>query len=463
MKSEKLPGRLLSVALYALPVIFCAFTYVLMTATAEDVLWKSWMFPNWQSAASYAFGYNARLSDMYAYAADTIFDYKFSFGADTVLRLFDTLMAVGIIYLITAAVLARRPRLRAKDGMAFSLVFLFVYLSPYCDSLMLALSHIHNYLVIGIFSALFLLPFGVKLRGGKLPKGVWFCPVMLVCGFLFGFSSNVTPAAFLVAAACYGIYLLFRGERPGLKRLLTSWELYAVIGVLAACVLMYGFGSGVSHYTGGYAANDYISLSDVLSDPLFYAFKLKNHIFDNSWDFAPCLAALAVSLIAETALYRKRLFGNENGGGVRFSAVCLLFVTMHTLAVSQILINVDSNPLLRLMMPAYFVTVAGVGFTLVRLGRLIAPDGRAVTAMAAAVALTAAAVTADMGRFKVLQHRNTADILNYISESEGPDVYVSRSVLDDKRSKLFNFDQYPFVSDWIMPQNIDGKNIILTD
>ena len=441
--------KMISGLLYLLPVLFLTAAYVLMTVTGEDVLQGAGSGGGSLYGIITAFNYNARLSDMYAYGVMPHFDYQFSFGPDTVFRLLDIAMAMGILYIMTRIILGRRPGLNTADGLTFGLVFLFVYLSRYCDSLYVAFSHIHNYLIIGLFSRLFLLPFALKLLGQRLPEGPAFQVVMLVCGFLFGFSGNVTPAAFLAALLCWGIFRCLTGWRPRPK---SSWELTAVAGVLAACFVMYVLGSGVSHYTSADYQVDYISFSDALRSPVW----VLRHILSNFRAMTPCLVPMVISLIFEIYLYRKN---RSTSGGVSFSAACLMFVTLHTLAVTQVLVR----EILRLMIPAYFAAIVSVGFTVVRtLGSLKIPE-KAILAGAAATALVMAAATVDMARLRVEYNRVIASVLEEIRLAEGDTVHISREALLAEESRLFGFTQYPFMADWTLSQPVYGKYIVLTD
>lgn len=451
MKKKSTPIMVLNITLYVFPIIFFIITYLFMTVSAEDVLQGAGTRGSILYALSWAFDYNARLSDMYAYAVINRFDYQFAFGIDTVFRLIDVIFAAGMIYLITFIIIGKRPRLR--HGPIFAAAAMAVYLCPFCDSLYLGFSHIHNYLIIGTFSMLLMLPFALKLQGHTVPKGWGFSALMLVLGFLFGFSSNITPAAFLLALIIAMAYTVIRKKRFDIRTVLRPWEFTAVLGMLAAIAIMYGAGNGISHYTsGGYSElTDYIPLSSALIAPVW----VLRHIAENLRAMAPCLVTLALALAAELALLRKGVYKD---GGARFSAVCLLFVTAHTISMTQIYIR----PLFRLIMPAYFVTLAGVGFTARRLLSLL-PIKRFITALSLAVLLLTAAATVDIAVFRAEYNRAIAVVLESIRAAEGDTAEVPRAALEVPRSPVFGFTQFPLVQDWTLGQSIYGKKITLVD
>lgn len=451
MKKVSTPIKALNLLLYVFPIIFLITTYLFMTVSAEDVLQGAGTRGSVLYALNWAFDYNARLSDMYAYAVINRFDYQYAFGIDTVFRLIDVALAAGIIYLITFIILGKRPSLR--HGPIFAATAMAVYLCSYCDSLYLGFSHIHNYLIIGLLSLLLILPFALELQGKTLPKGVGLRALMLVLGFLFGFASNVTPAAFLLTLIIAAAYATVRKKRFVIRNTLKSWKFAAALGILAAMALMYGAGNGVSHYTsGGYSEfSDYIPFSSVIIAPVW----VLRHMAENFRTMAPCLVPLALALAAELALLRKGIYKD---GGVRFSAACLLFVTAHTLAMTQIYIR----PLLRLAMPAYFVTLVGVGFTARRL-LLLLPIKRFLPAFGAALLLLIATATVDMAVFRTEYNRSAFEVLESIRTADGNTAEVSRAALEVPKSPIFGFTQFPLVQDWTLGQSIYGKKITLVD
>lgn len=456
MQTNGKMNKTLTAVLYVLPVIFLIITYFCMTVTTEDMFQYAGVKSDYTFGFTQAFKYNSRLSDMYAWTIIRGFDYQFKFGfPDTLFRTVDVLSAVGIVLMITWVILGKRPRLRLPDGAVFCGVTLALFLNHWCESLYVAFSHIHNYLFICFFSMLLFLPFSLKILGREVPQGPLMCVFMLLCGFLFGFSSNVTPAAFLIVIFIAGLYLLFRKKLKPLS-LLKLWELWAVIGILCACYVMYVVGRGYSAYTtGGYAEYTfYISIRDALRNPGL----LISHILHNLYVILPCILVLTSALIFEIAAYKKELFNTGSRRPVWFSAICLLFVLAHCIAMSQI----HMDTIIRLFMPAYLVTVMSVGFTAVRVLRLACLSMTARRLAAVLTAALMAAAVSDMAYSRISYSSAVHQILETVRTSPDEVVYVPRSAFDVKKTDIFGFYQDPMLTDWSSDHPVYGKHIELT-
>ncbi len=454
-KSEK-AEKAISLLLYLLPALFLIACYLFMTVTAEDVLQGAACKRGYLFSIIDTFNYNARLSDMYAWTIIKLFDYRFQFGIDTIVRLLDAAAAYGIMYIMTGMALKSRPRLKLSHSMAFGAVFMAVYLSKYCTSLYIAFSHIHNYLVIGLFTFLFLIPFYRALTEEKLPSGPWFYPLMLALGFLFGFSSNITPAAFLVAWIVTVIYRAVK-NRGSDRKPAALWEICGIAGILIACVLMYGFGSGVSHYTSVDYGVDYIGISELLSSPITNGLRAINHIVDNFHAMYPCIVAIALALAFEFAAYKKNLFGEDKPIGIRVVLAGMLFVVMHILAMSQI----RAEGIIRLAMPAYFVSIVVGGFSGARILSLAAPRRKAVLSFAAVMVLVLAAAFGDMARFRIRYSNQITPVLEAIRNNPEETVWVNENDLAVMDSDIFGFTQYPILQSWANSQKVYDKTVQL--
>ena len=460
IKKQKKADVVLSVFLYSLPVVFFAACYFLMTVTGEDLLQGAGRGNLSLSRASEAFSFNARLSDMYAWTVIGVFDYRFCFGVDTIFRAVDVLMGTSIIYIISCIGIGRRLRVRIGDALVFNAVFLAVLLNKNCESLYIAFSHIHNYLIIGFFSLLFFVPFARKLQGLSVPDGIGFKLYMIISGFLFGFSSNVTPITFLVSfAICFLtwlVYMICTGKKVNPKKLLVSWETFAITGVLAACALMYGMGRGFSSYINdGYInATDYISFESIFFSPGTFIPKTLNHVFENFREMLPCILLMLFALLAEVVMYRIKHRKGSDLHGIVFVACCTLFVIMNVLAMSQV--NILS--LIRLVMPAYFVTVSAVCFTALRLIKLIKPQKAVAYVCSVALTFMSLGMTVDVSAHRYEYNRRIGQVIQKFEETKNGFYYIPYSMIHIEKSRIFGFNQYCFVQDWVVGQvEICGK------
>lgn len=457
MKKEKWGSRSLGIILYVIPIIFLAVTYILMTVAAEDIFQGAGTDSDFISGALNAFRYDSRFSDMYAWSVIRAFDYQFSFGIDTLFRLIDVAISGGIIYIITMLILARRPGLRLKDGAVFATVFFIIFANNNYESLYLAFSNVHNYLIIGFFTLLFSLPFGWKLLNRPLPKNGLFTVAMFLCGFMFGFSCNITPAAFLLTLIIVFFFAVIN-KKINWSKFLRSWEFASVLGIAAACILMYGVGNGFSAYTGSsdyLITTDYISFSELLAEPVKNIPRVLSHIVDNFRDMAPCCIAIGMMLIFEVTMSKK---GNDKGG-VRLVGCGLLFVVAHTLAMSQILVSSS----MRLIMPAYFIAVAAVGHGIFHMLELAELSEKSLIVYGIVIGIFVSVATTDMAVYRINYNRSMAEVLEGIRQTEGDIAYVSRSALEPGESGVFGFTQYPLILDWTLEKPIYGKYVVLID
>ena len=255
---------ILSLILYAIPLIFFIICYFLIITSGEDIYQGANTTPDIIGDSIAAFNYNARLSDMYAWSVINFFDYKYSFGIDTIFRLLDVAMGMGIIYLMTYFALGHKPRLKISDATWFLFCFVMIFLTPHGRTLYAGFSVVHNYLIITLSTLVFLLPFIRLARNQTTQNKAWFALYMLVVGFAFGFSSNLTPIAFLITYAIAKTYSVIKHRSK-----INKWEVTGVIGTLVGISIQYLLGPGVASYINGdYSITyDYVSIGKMFSEP----------------------------------------------------------------------------------------------------------------------------------------------------------------------------------------------------
>ncbi len=456
--------KIFSTILYALPVLFLTSCYFLMSVTGEDLLQGAGLKENYLSGAEMAFEYNARLSDMYAWMVIRFFDYRFSFGIDTIFRTLDVLMGTGIIYIIAYVSIGRRLRMRISDALVFNIVFCAVFLNRNCDSLYVAFSHIHNYLIIGIFSMLFFVPFARKAQGFSLPDSWWFKLIILVSGFLFGFSSNVTPVAFLICfTVCMIIrliYIICKKENIRFKKIILSWEAFAVIGVILSCLLMYCQGKGYSAYINEeyIKMTDYISFENIFSNPAEFIPKTINHIYENFYAMLPCLVLLFIALLLEIAAYKTDVESDNNRCGITFLSICTLFVVIHVLAVSQI----ELVSIIRLVMPAYFVSVSAVFFSMIKLIKRIDLKRAFLSFISVIMIVFTSTMVVDVAVHRYEYNGQIEKVLQAINKTENGFYYIPYTNIHIEESNFFGFIQYKFLQEWMVGEaEVYGKTVYI--
>jgi hypothetical protein len=447
------------VALFALPILFFAIVYFLQVVSSEDIFQGAGRPVSIINDAINAFHWSARLSDMYAWLVINFFDYTFKFGIDTIFRLVDVTLAAGIFYVMGVIVLDRRPRLEIRDALLFGISFLALFLSDYSRSLITSFSHIHNYLLITLLSLLFLLPFVRQLRGKYLSPRPITKFMMLVIGFLFAFSSNVTPATFIITAGLVNSYDRLAQRRTfNFNKILHSWQIFAVAGMLVAMFVVYVIGPGFSSYTHGYNSS-YVSIKSLISTPLATGAALVGNMAHNFQLAASALLMMLLVVLVEYVIARKKLIPKhkEPIAGIGFSAIALLFFIVHILAVSQI--DVPASKMTRILLPAYICVIVSVLFTVNRLVILADIKKKTLFLLAIPVILLTSVITADIGAVMV-QHRQQASIvLERIKHTEGKDVCVTQADEPTAKSPILKYYQAKLFIDWSMPATIYNKQV----
>ena len=457
--SEKSRSQIiLSLILYAIPLAFFVVCYFLIITSGEDIYQGANTTPDIIGDSIAAFRYNARLSDMYAWSVINFFDYKYSFGIDTIFRLLDVAMGMGIIYLMTYFTLGRRPRLKISDATWFLFCFVMIFLTPHGRTLYAGFSVIHNYLIVTLSTLIFLLPFIRLIRKQKLPGKVWFVIAMLLAGFVFGFSSNLTPIAFLITFALVMIYLLVRNKRTKLA----GWEISGVIGVVVGVAIQYLLGPGVTSYiNSGYSTTyDYVSFSQILLEPLPSIIRLIKHAVVNYGRvLLPLLLVLVVCLviylIARKIGRKKARVLADNTSNNKLLAVIALFVIVHIAIASQIRFPI------RIVLPAYVMSIVCLGIVLHRLLRQL--NRPIKTIFTCCLALVAAAITVVRLSTAITYAQKVDPVFEQARESNGQPFCVNYEDIRSNVLPVVYLGQEDMLVDWAMPETIYDTAITFCD
>lgn len=448
---------ILSLILYAIPLAFFVVCYFLIITSGEDIYQGAHTTPDIIGDSIAAFRHNARLSDMYAWSVINFFDYKYSFGIDTIFRLLDVAMGMGIIYLMTYFALSRRPRLKISDATWFLFCFVMIFLTPHGRTLYAGFSAIHNYLIITLSTLIFLLPFVRLIQGRHIPNGAWLKLCMLVAGFIFGFSSNLTPIAFLITYAIARTCSIIRRRSA-----ICNWEVAGVAGVLIGVTIQYALGPGVTSYINGdYSTTyDYISIGRIFSEPLTSTVSLAKHIIINYGRvLSPLLLVFVVCftiyLIARKIKQQRPIIRPTNKQDNAILSAGSLFTVVHIAIASQI-----EFPL-RIILPAYIVGVICLAVLLRSMLNQLSKHVKSTFTFA----MLLLSIVVVVARFilAISYSQKILPVLEFIKNSSEQSLCISRESINSTTIPLVYLGQESILADWAMPETIYGKTITFCD
>lgn len=452
--------KFLTYLLYSLPVVFFGVCYFLMTVWGEDIIQGAGTAPDVWNDIVGAFRHNSRLSDMYAWTVINFFDFQYSFGADTIFRLIDVVMATGIIYLLTSLVLGRWPRLKLKDSLVFALCFLVIFVTPHGYTLYRGFSVIHNYLIIGLATVAFGLPFVRSLAGQKVPKMYqkwWFA---LIIGLIFGMSSNITPIAFLICFVLVKVWQMWRTKSGGEAWKLPAWQIWMLAGMVITVAVAYIFGAGVSTYANNpvYTETyDYVALSGVLANLGGSLVRIVKHMvvnFGYSFGLILGMAVILGGLAWVTSKVQGRKFrilptSSSECGVV---AGCVVFATIYLLCGSQIMLPV------RLALPAYLALVVALGVLVY--DWWIKSELTEAIAIGVLMAILMVAMVIIKADFALEYRAQMAQVLTAIEAAPDEVVCISPEIARPKKLPFINLGQDETFAEWALPyMTVYGKEV----
>ena len=390
---------------------------------------------------------------MYAWSVINFFDYKYSFGIDTIFRLLDVAMGMGIIYLMTYFALGHKPRLKISDATWFLFCFVMIFLTPHGRTLYAGFSVVHNYLIITLSTLVFLLPFIRLARNQTTQNKAWFALYMLVVGFAFGFSSNLTPIAFLITYAIAKTYSVIKHRSK-----INKWEVTGVIGTLVGISIQYLLGPGVTSYINGdYSITyDYVSIGKIFSEPFASIVSLAKHVIINYGRvllplllvFTVCFAVYIIARKSKQPKPAIRPTSKQDDAALR---VGILFMTIHIAIASQI-----EFPL-RIVIPAYVVGVACL--TIVLKNMLSQLNKRIKTTFTCAVLLASIAIVTARFVLAISYSQKIQPVLDYIKSYPQYTLCIPKESIASSTIPAIYLGQEPILADWAMPETIYGKTI----
>ena len=425
----------------------------MIITSGEDIYQGANTTPDIIGDSIAAFNYNARLSDMYAWSVINFFDYKYSFGIDTIFRLLDVVMGMAILYLMTYFALGRKPRLKISDATWFLFCFVMIFLTPHGRTLYAGFSVVHNYLIITLSTLVFLLPFIRLARNQTTQNKAWFALYMLVVGFAFGFSSNLTPIAFLITYAIAKTYSVIKHRSK-----INKWEVTGVIGTLVGISIQYLLGPGVTSYINGdYSITyDYVSIGKIFSEPFTSIVSLVKHVIINYGRvllplllvFTVCFAVYIIARKSKQPKPAIRPTSKQDDAALR---VGILFMTIHIAIASQI-----EFPL-RIVIPAYVVGVACL--TIVLKNMLSQLNKRIKTIFTCAVLLASIVIVTARFVLAISYSQKIQPVLDYIKSYPQYTLCIPKESIASPTIPAIYLGQEPILADWAMPETIYGKTI----
>lgn len=465
--------KFLTCLLYGLPVIFFGVCYFLMTVWGEDIIQGAGTAPDVWNDIVGAFRHNSRLSDMYAWTVINFFDFQYSFGVDTIFRLIDVAMATGIIYLLASLILGRWPRLQLKDSLVFALSFLVILVTPHGYTLYRGFSVIHNYLIIGLATVAFGLPFVRSLAGQKVPKIYqkwWFA---LIIGLIFGMSSNITPIAFLISFVLVKLWQMWQfnrkkseisekseGEAGKVAWKIPAWQGWMLAGMVITVAVAYIFGAGVSTYANNpvYTETyDYLAFSEILTNFGGSLVRVVKHIvvnFGYSFGLILGMAMILGGLAWVTSKVQGRKFRILPTSSSECGVVvgCVVFATIYLLCGSQIMLPV------RLALPAYLALVVALGVLVYDWWiRSELTENVAIGVLMAVLMVAMVIIKAD---FALEYRAQMAQVLTAIEAAPDEVVCISPEIARPKKLPFINLGQDETFAEWaLLYMTVYGKEV----
>ena len=475
-KSSKLSQslkKLLTSALYILPVIFFMLCMFLLTATEEDVAQGAGTSPNiWHDVVE-SFEDNGRIADMYARSVIDFFDYQYYFGVDTIFRLLDVLALTSILVLLSSIILGRRPRWHIKDALVFAGCFLLIFLLPYGYTYYRGFSMVHNYAIISLALLGFCLPFLRKITGDRISK-IYQNPIFaILIGLIFGISANFPPLAVLAVIILAKIWQLIKSRKSSKSHRvdwrvlkMEQWEGLMFGAMIAGMIFIYTFGPGVSGYLESpvyIETYDYVAISDIFHNFGASCTRLISHAIKNfARTFGPAIFILITTgLLAWLTQHKKVKTWHwlpKSADTRNVLLAILVFCVFSTLCGMQIIMPV------RLCLPAYL----GLVIAIVILEKFWWRKASLASSLALSGAMITATITVIVirGFFSVTTYQRVGKALDYIKNSEqGNLCIVDTEVVSPYHTpwKIFQQEETFVNRGASVPQTFYGKSVIFCE
>lgn len=434
-------------ACYIVVPVFFALLYLLMTMSYEDIL-----HTRWNAGGSIGdllvtvYNYLPRLGEFYQHVAMWFMDVQTTLGFGLILRLIDALICVALIYLLTVFVLKRRPRLAYKDALIYVGFFVLLMFFETSEVFMYRFSYVHNYILALLVTVGFLLPYRLELHTSRPLALVG----MVLLGFLFGISNEVTPIAATVILIAIGIiHKITTGIT--IKQFIKKYRLQiaGLIGIILGLLFFY-LGAGIEGRTnGGYGAiYEYVHLTEVFSHPRYAIATLIDHFWYNLRYLAFAIALLFI-IIFSAFIRHKQSKPNQLPLHLCILAFCILFLGASSL------IKLHDDIYTRFLAPVYVAIFVSIFAYLNEQLSHANVDLRVFTKASCVVCLgISILMTTDMAYAMLRYHIQISPICDkviqedqVVTTEEYPNPYM-------ESSPIFHFRQ-------LTPVNWDNDNIYM--
>lgn len=439
--------KAICMACYIVAPVFFALLYLLMTMSYEDIL-----HTHWNAGGSVGdlfvtvYHYLPRLGEFYQHLAMWFMDVQTTLGFGLILRLIDALICVALIYLLTVFVLKRRPRLVYKDALIYVGFFVLLMFFETSEVFMYRFSYVHNYILALLATVGFLLPYRLELHTTKPLALIG----MILLGFLFGISNEVTPIAVTVILIAIGI---IRKITTGvtIKQFLKKYRLQiaGLVGIFLGLLFFY-LGAGIGGRTnGGYGAvYEYVHLTELFSHPRYVIATLIDHFWYNLRYLAFALALLLIIIFSAFIRY-KQSKPNQLPLHLYALTFCILFLGASSL------IKLHDDIYTRFLAPVYVAIFISILTYLNEQLSHADVDLRIFTKISCAVCLgISILMTADMTYAMLRYHIQISPICDKVIQEDQAVTAEEYTDLYMQSSPIFHFRQ-------LTPANWGDDNIYM--
>jgi hypothetical protein len=432
-----------------------------MTMSGEDILHQNWVNDIGMTAALDGVYHHApRIGEFFQRTMIQFFDYQTEFNLNIIWRVFDVALCFGAVFVLAMLGFGRRLRLQYKDTICLLVTFTLLVTAQYNEVFMMRFSYLHNYVPALIFAAW--LAYACFFPGQEKKSAVQnilSIAGIFIIGLLFGASTEIAPIAFSLLIVGNIVYRKIRAKQPLSELVRTSkhW-LAALAGTAAGFLTMFSSGALLSRGESAYGIKyDYIHFSDLFNGEFLHSiFQLSKHLLTNTRGFFIPILIMLVIIVVEWKLRKRTKTKPDKQMFIQVNF--LLFVIVYILGTIQIDVLSDLYP--RFMAPAYLAVIASITMFITHLITLLKPEKFILGIFTVGLLAVTLVICLDMTQSFRSNYIAYGNELNRIKNSPTKNVCVESATadsLDSRKSRLFNFTQYPPLEAWAV--NMHGGEV----
>ena len=308
-KTMKKKQKIIAIIIYSLIALFF-FAEMLMKPISGEDAYQSECVSKAETVGAYAacvrssLNYIPRLGQTIHIMIISSFTTMPSLGINTLFRLIDALMSIGIIYMIVLLAHGRGPKLNYHDAITAALATTALLLSDFTQMFFFGFSNVHNYVPAVFFALVFFYQwfYGDNILKNSKHRGAHLA-IFAICAFCFSASLELNPfIAFLMIVSGAIIALIRKIKSRKINSYLRE-HIPALIGIVLGFVMQYVIGRGFAA-TVGRSGNYHSSskISGLWVDPIHAI----PHFFNNTvLNYSNYLPYLFIAIIALVILYRQ--------------------------------------------------------------------------------------------------------------------------------------------------------------